>query len=120
MPTKRTSAPPSSVGTAVPSFAPDSPRAWVVVFAAFLVSFVTFGVTYSFGVFLKPLEAEFHARHFFITGLFSSLALVSCALAPLMPLLKSKRRFRFACFICKIASWSATVFKNKVEKKLGM
>ena len=71
------------MATAVPSFAPDSSRAWGVVFAAFLVSFVTFGVTYSFGVFLKPLEAEFHARHLFITGLFSSLALVSCSLAPL-------------------------------------
>src|ERR1017187_8281222 len=25
----------------------------------------------------------------------------------------------FACFMCKIAPWSATVLKNKVEKKLG-
>jgi MFS family permease len=81
--TKRASTPTSAVGKAVPAFRPDSPRAWVVVFAAFLVSFVTFGVTYSFGVFLKPMEGEFHARHFFITGLFSSLALVSCSLAPL-------------------------------------
>jgi MFS family permease len=83
MPTNGTPVPPSATGTAVPSFAPDSSRAWVIVFAAFLVSFVTFGVTYSFGVFLKPLEAEFHTRHFFITGLFSSLALVACSLAPL-------------------------------------
>jgi MFS family permease len=81
--TKRTSDPTSALGTAIPAFAPDSSRAWVVVFAAFLVSFVTFGVVYSFGVFLKPLESEFHARHFFITGLFSTLALVSCLLAPL-------------------------------------
>ena len=63
------------MATAVPSFAPDSSHAWVVVFAAFLVSFVTFGVTYSFGVFLKPLEAEFHARHLFITG----IVLLACA-----------------------------------------
>src|SRR5580658_7677436 len=80
---KRASAPTSAMGPFVPAFAPDSSRAWIVVFAAFLVSFVTFGVTYSFGVFLKPLESEFHARHIFITGLFSSLALVACFLAPL-------------------------------------
>ena len=40
----------------------DSARAWLIVAAAFLASFVVFGVIYSFGVFLKPLAAEFGAN----------------------------------------------------------
>jgi len=40
----------------------DSPRAWLMVAAAFLASFVVFGVIYSFGVFLKPMAAEFDAN----------------------------------------------------------
>jgi hypothetical protein len=40
-----------------PTQLPDSSRAWVVVAAAFLASFVSFGVTYSFGVFPKPMAA---------------------------------------------------------------
>lgn len=37
---------------------PDSPRAWLVAGAAFLVGFVVFGVLYSFGVFLPALMRE--------------------------------------------------------------
>jgi hypothetical protein len=40
----------------------DSARAWLMVAAAFLASFVVFGVIYSFGVFLKPMAAEFDAN----------------------------------------------------------
>jgi MFS family permease len=40
----------------------DSGRAWLMVAAAFLASFVVFGVIYSFGVFLKPMAAEFNAN----------------------------------------------------------
>lgn len=61
----------------------DSPRAWIVVAGAFLVSFVSWGVTYSFGVFLKPMASEFHARHLFVTALFSTVTVVSCLLTPL-------------------------------------
>ena len=34
---------------------PDSPRAWVIVFAAFLSMFTLFAVAYSFGSFVKPM-----------------------------------------------------------------
>lgn len=36
----------------------DSPRAWLVAGAAFLVGFVVFGVLYCFGVFLPPLSRD--------------------------------------------------------------
>jgi MFS family permease len=49
----------------------DSPRAWLIVVAAFLAAFVTFGVTYTFGVFLKPMSTEFHVSHATATILFS-------------------------------------------------
>lgn len=60
----------------------DSPRAWVVVFAAFLGAFVSFGVTYSFGVFLKPLELEFHVNHAAMSVLFATITGLSFFLAP--------------------------------------
>ncbi|MBN9562383.1 MAG: MFS transporter [Alphaproteobacteria bacterium] len=53
----------------------DGWLAWVMVGAAFVVGFVVFGVTYSFGVFFKPIAAEFGAGRaatsafFAITGL---------------------------------------------------
>jgi hypothetical protein len=36
----------------------DSVQGWVVVFAAFLAAFVVFGVSYTFGIFLRPIEGE--------------------------------------------------------------
>ena len=60
----------------------DSPRAWVVVFAAFLGAFVSFGITYSFGVFLKPMAMEFHVSHAAMSVLFSVIAGLSFFLAP--------------------------------------
>jgi MFS family permease len=60
----------------------DSRRAWVVVFAAFLGSFVSFGVTYCFAVFLKPIAIEFHASHTVMSALFSTISGLSFFLAP--------------------------------------
>jgi len=60
----------------------DSPRAWVIVFAAFLGAFVGFGVTYCFGVFLKPMAVEFHVSHAAMSVLFSTIAGLSFFLAP--------------------------------------
>lgn len=60
----------------------DSPRAWIIVMAAFLGAFVGFGVTYSFGVFLKPMALEFHVNHAAMSILFSVIAGLSFFLAP--------------------------------------
>ena len=61
----------------------DSPRAWLIVVSAFFVSFVGFGVTYSFGVFLKPLGLAFGASHAAMSTIFSTLTVLSFFLAPL-------------------------------------
>lgn len=55
---------------------PDSLRAWLVVGAAFIAGFVVFGVTYSFGVFLEPLAAEFQVSRAATSALFSITGLV--------------------------------------------
>ena len=54
----------------------DSARAWLMVAAAFLASFVVFGVIYSFGVFLKPMAAEFDANAVGASAFFSITAAV--------------------------------------------
>src|ERR1017187_5735682 len=61
----------------------DSPRAWLIVFAAFFASFVAFGVTYSFGVFLKPMGETFGVGHAPMTAIFSTLTALSFFLAPI-------------------------------------
>ena len=61
----------------------DSPRAWIIVAAAFFGSFVVFGVTYSFGVFLKPIAASFGVSHAMMTAIFSTLSVLSFFLAPI-------------------------------------
>jgi MFS family permease len=64
-----------------PSAAFDSPRAWFVCFGAFIGAFVAFGVTYTFGVFLKPMAATFGASHAAMSALFSCLTVLSFFLA---------------------------------------
>ncbi|MFT4597410.1 MAG: MFS family permease [Paracrocinitomix sp.] len=39
----------------------DSPRAWLVVVGVFFSSFVTLGITYSFGAFFQDMAAEFNS-----------------------------------------------------------
>ncbi|HEX5319026.1 MAG TPA: MFS transporter [Stellaceae bacterium] len=54
----------------------DTGRGWLVVAAAFSSSFVVFGVVYSFGVFLQPIAAEFHADPAAASAFFSITAVV--------------------------------------------
>ena len=44
---------------------------WVVVAAAFVVTFVGFGSAYTFSTFLKPLQAEFGASRGSVSLVFS-------------------------------------------------
>ncbi|MGZ6186236.1 MAG: MFS transporter [Candidatus Binataceae bacterium] len=55
---------------------PDSPRAWIIVFAAFLSMFTLFAVAYSFGAFVTPMAAEFHSGHAAISAIFSITAFI--------------------------------------------
>src|SRR6185312_11553430 len=55
---------------------PDSPRAWLIVFAAFLSMFTTFAVAYSFGAFVNPMTAEFHSGRAAISAVFSITAVI--------------------------------------------
>ena len=59
-----------------PADVPDGWRAWVMVGAAFVVGFVVFGVTYSFGVFFKPIAAEFGAGRAATSAFFSITGLI--------------------------------------------
>jgi MFS family permease len=61
----------------------DSPQAWIVVSAAFGCAFVAIGISYCFGVFLKPMEAEFHTGHAAMSAVFSIITFFSFFLAPL-------------------------------------
>ncbi len=54
----------------------DSPRAWLVVVAAFIVGFVVFGILYSFGAFYQPMLAEFGAGGTATSALFSITGLI--------------------------------------------
>ena len=60
----------------------DSLRAWRVCFAAFVEAFVIFGVSYSFGVFLKPMALTFGAGHALMSTLFATLTVLSFFLSP--------------------------------------
>jgi len=53
-----------------------------MVAAAFTASFVVFGVSYSFGVFFKPMAAEFHASRTATSAFFPMTGFVSYMLAP--------------------------------------
>lgn len=54
----------------------DSPRAWLVVAAAFIVGFVVFGILYSFGAYLEPMRLAFGASRTAVSSLFSATGLV--------------------------------------------
>ena len=61
----------------------DSPRAWLVATSAFFSAFVGFGVSYTFGVFMRPIGVSFDCSHAVMTTLFSTLSVLSFFLAPL-------------------------------------
>lgn len=60
----------------------DSPRAWWMVAAAFVAMFATYSVAYSFGVFFKPMAAQFGADRSATSAMFSLTVLVWCVLGP--------------------------------------
>ena len=51
---------------------------WVVVIACLIIATVIYGINYSFGVFLKPLESEFGLTRGAISGVFSVYMLFGC------------------------------------------
>ena len=60
----------------------DSPQAWLVVAGAFIGAFVSFGVTYTFGVFLRPMAEAFHVSHATMSVMFAVIAGLTFFLAP--------------------------------------
>ena len=60
----------------------SSLKAWLVVLAAFIGAFVSFGVTYTFGVFLRPISATFGVTHATMSGLFAVIAALTFFVAP--------------------------------------
>jgi len=60
----------------------DSPRAWAMVAATFVGLFATYGVSYSFGAFFKPMAAEFGAPRSATSAMFSITVLVWAMLGP--------------------------------------
>jgi MFS family permease len=61
----------------------DSGYAWGTVAAAFVAGFVVFGIVYSFGVFLPPMMAEFHANRAAASAYYAIASLVFYMLGPL-------------------------------------
>jgi len=57
---------------------------WAVVGVVFLAELLTFGLVYSFGVFLKPVASEFHWSRAATTGAFFAYAIIHDLLAPVM------------------------------------
>jgi MFS family permease len=57
----------------------DSSRAWIIVFAVFAGASVTFGLSYRFGLFLRPMASEFHAA---MSAVFSTITVLSFFAAP--------------------------------------
>ena len=51
---------------------------WVIVITCFIIATVIYGINYSFGVFLKPLESEFSLTRGAISGVFSVYMLFGC------------------------------------------
>jgi len=64
------------------TFDVDSGRAWIVVFGAFLTAFVVFGASYTFGIFLRPIELELHVTHAALSTVFSTATVLSFFLSP--------------------------------------
>jgi len=60
----------------------DSPRAWRMVAAAFVSTFVVFGISYSFGAFFKPMATEFGASQSATSAFFSITVFLYSMLGP--------------------------------------
>jgi MFS family permease len=58
-------------------------RGWIVVAACLLISVVTFGIRYSYGIFFKSLEADFGWSRGLTSGVYSGYALLCSVFAVL-------------------------------------
>jgi len=55
---------------------------WIVVCVVFTAGLLAFGFVYSFGVFFKPLAAQFHWSRASIAGIFSAYMIIHNMMAP--------------------------------------
>jgi len=72
----------SSAAPTILADLPGSRRAWVVAWAAFVVGFVVFGAVYSFGVFLRPMAADFQSSQAATTVLFAATGIAFYLIGP--------------------------------------
>jgi len=99
----------------------DSPRAWLIVLAAFFGAFVVFGVTYSFGAFLRPVATAFGASHASMSALFATMTVLSQFVAPFTgELVDSTHDFRWPAYVAAISAVLAlgAVMKMRAEVPL--
>lgn len=54
---------------------------WYIVGAGFLISFIGIGTRYSYGVFVKSLDADFQMTRAMTSGVFSLYMLLGCFIA---------------------------------------
>ena len=54
---------------------------WYIVGAGFIISFIGIGTRYSYGVFVKSLDADFHMTRAATSGVFSLYMLLGCVIA---------------------------------------
>jgi MFS family permease len=70
-------------------------RGWRIVLAAFVTQLLVLGTSiYSFGVFVKPLAAEFGASRTAVSGAFMAYAIVGAIAAPFVGAVLARRSIR--------------------------
>src|SRR5271165_4346355 len=107
--------------SANPNTGIDSPRAWLIVLAAFFGAFVVFGVTYSFGAFLRHVATAFGASHASMSALFATMTVLSQFVAPFTgELVDSTHDFRWPAYVAAISAVLAlgAVMKMRAEVPL--
>lgn len=88
---------------------------YIIVFIIFIIQIVMFGAQLSFGVFIKPLTAEFNWSMALVSGAFSAYSVMQAFSSLLMGWLNDRIGPRFVITICGILVGSGFILMYFVD-----
>jgi len=86
---------------------PDGGWGWVVVFASFMCNMILDGISYTFGILLKPLVEDFHSDAGTVSWVGSLLCGIYMLSGPIVGGLVNKFGCRPVCMVGAVVSWIA-------------
>lgn len=95
-------------------------RGWYVVAGSFVGTFVVFGLSYAFGVFLEPIQRDFGLSRAAVSGIFSLQSVVMYAAAAIFGILADRFGVRLFLIVGAVALASGGIWTSQADTYVGV